>query len=295
MTKAIHRIITTLALIALTQAALWAQSGITKYVRYSQGGNTSYGILDGQTVRELDGDFLYGGSPTGKTVPLSSVRLEIPLDPIKISKVLGVALNTDMPGGPPLHVRHPRFFAKMPTSLNRHEGGVELPPEAMNLNFEGELVIIIGKKGRHISVDDAEDHIFGYSVGNDFSENTWYKELAQLKEPTRLISKGTDTWACLGPVIAKGVDWRDLDIEVRLNGETVAKGTSKYMRNDVRELVSYISRYMTLLPGDAIYVGTVAPPVLPGKRHEMQVGDVLEVEIEDIGLLRNKIIPMDVP
>jgi 2-keto-4-pentenoate hydratase/2-oxohepta-3-ene-1,7-dioic acid hydratase in catechol pathway len=295
MKRMIHRTIISLLLLTFTQFTVWAQSGITRYVRFTQGGSTSYGILDGQTVRELDGDFLRGARPTGKTFPLSSVKLEIPLDPMRVSKVLGVALNSNLPEGPPLSVRHPRFFAKMPTSLNAHEGGVELPPEAMNLNFEGELVIIIGKKGRHISVDDAEDHIFGYSVGNDFSENTWYKELAQLKEPTRLISKGTDTWACLGPVIAKGVDWRDLRIEVRLNGDTVAKGRTKYMRNDVRELVSYISRYITLLPGDAIYTGTVAPAVLPGERHEMQVGDVLEVEIEDIGLLRNKIVPMQVP
>ena len=291
----IRRTVISLLLLTFTQFAVWAQSGITRYVRFTQSGNTSYGILDGQTVRELDGDFLEDARPTGKTFPLASVKLEIPLDPSKVSKVLGVALNSNLPGGPPLSVRHTRLFAKMPTSLNAHEGGVELPPEAMNLNFEGELVIIIGKKARHVSVDDAEDYIFGYSVGNDFSENTWYKELAQLKEPTRLISKSTDTWACLGPVIAKGVDWRDLQIEVRLNGDTVAKGRTKYMRNDVRELVSYISRYMTLLPGDVIYTGTVAPAVLPGKRHEMQVGDVVEVEIEDIGLLRNKIVPMLTP
>jgi 2-keto-4-pentenoate hydratase/2-oxohepta-3-ene-1,7-dioic acid hydratase in catechol pathway len=96
-------------------------------------------------------------------------------------------------------------------------------------------------------------------------------------------------------VIATGVDWRNLQIEVRLNGHSVAKGRTKYMRTDVPELVSYISRYMTLLPGDVIYTGTVAPAVLPGERHEMQVGDVVEVEIENIGLLRNKIVPMLVP
>ena len=75
----------------------------------------------------------------------------------------------------------------------------------------------------------------------------------------------------------------------------MAKGNTKHMKNDVRQLVSYISRYMTLLPGDAIYCGTVAPPVLPGKRQEMKVGDKLEVEIEQIGLLRNTIIPMRAP
>lgn len=137
MNRATHRILSALVLLGLTQVVLRAQSGIIRYVRFSQGGAVSYGILEGGTVRELDGDFLLGARPTGKTFPLSDVRLEIPLDPMKVSKVLGVALNSNLPEGPPLHVRHPRFFAKMPTSLNRHEGGVELPPEAMNLNFEG--------------------------------------------------------------------------------------------------------------------------------------------------------------
>ena len=292
MTRTLRNTIVSLLLFAAGPWALWAQSGITRYVRFSHEGTVSHGILDGDVVRQLDGDFLGDAQPTGKTFPLADVKLQIPLDPSKVSKVIGVAINSNLPDAPPQHVAHPRFFAKMPTSLNRHEGGVELPPEAMNLNFEGELVIIIGKRGRHISVEEAENHIFGYSAGNDFSENTWYQERAGIKEPTRLISKGTDTWACLGPVIAKGVNWRDLDITVRLNGDVVAKGNTQYMKNDVRRLVSYISRYMTLLPGDAIYCGTVAPPVLPGKRHEMKLGDELEVEIEDIGLLRNKIVPM---
>ena len=96
MNRATHRILSTLVLLGLTQVVLRAQSGITRYVRFSQGSSVSYGILEGGTVRELDGDFLLGARPTGKTFPLSDVRLEIPLDPMKVSKVLGVALNFDM-------------------------------------------------------------------------------------------------------------------------------------------------------------------------------------------------------
>lgn len=269
-----------------------AQESVTRYVRYSHQGKVSYGVLEGETVRELEGNLFDPPTLTGKTVPLASVKLLVPIDPEEVSKVVGVAINYDRPGEPPRQVPHPRFFAKMPTSLNPHEGDVELPPESPNLNYEGELVFIIGKKGRHIPVEEAPQYIFGVAVGNDFSENSWYGERQGIEGPTRLISKGMDTWACLGPAIVTGVDYGDLGIEVRLNGEVVAQGRSRHMTNDIHKLISYLSRYMTLLPGDVIYTGTVAPPSLPGKRRIMQAGDVVEVEIEKVGLLRNRIVTM---
>ena len=285
---------TVLALVLLCSIVmtLRAQEGITRYVRYSHRGHVSYGILDGGTIRELRDGLFDPPRPTGETVRLSDVKLLVPIDPMGASKVLGVAMNSNHPDGPWQQVAHPRFFAKMPTSLNGHEGDVELPPEAANLNYEGELAFIIGRKGRHIPVEDAPDYVFGVSVGNDFSENSWYSERQETGEPTRLISKGTDTWACLGPAIVTGIDYSDLGIEVRLNGDVVARGRTKYMINDIHELISYISRYMTLLPGDVIYTGTVAPPSLPGKRRKMQANDVVEVEIENVGLLRNTIVSM---
>lgn len=266
--------------------------GVKHYVRYAHQGNISYGLFEGETIRELAGDIFSTPVFTGKAVRCSEVKILVPVDPMKVTKVIGVVGNMAPPGKKPRKIPHPRFFAKFPTALNAHEGDVELPREAANLNFEGELAIIIGKKARHVPVEEASSYVFGVTAGNDFSENTWYGEEKRFQEPSRIVSKGADSWACLGPTIVTGVDYNDLRITVRLNGGVVARGRTKYLRNNVAELVSYISRYVTLMPGDVIYTGTVNPPVLPGKRNALRVGDVVEVEIEKIGLLRNTIIAM---
>ena len=265
---------------------------VTRYVRYTHGGRTSYGILEGETVRELEGDLFANPRPTGKTVRLADATLEVPLDPDRVHKVIGIAGNYNFPDREPRVVPHPRWFAKMPSSLNKHEGAVDLPPHATNLNFEGELVIIIGKEGRHISEADAPSYVFGVTVGNDWSENTWYGERLGVQEPSRIISKSMDTWACLYHTIYAGLDYSDLGIEIRLNGELAAKGRTKDMTTSVAKLISYLSHFMTVQPGDLIYTGTVAPPSFPGIRRQMQDGDVVEVEIEKIGTLRNRVVAM---
>lgn len=282
-----------LTFLLLAGAPLAAQEpGITRYVRYQVGDSVSFGILEGETIRQLGGDLFSNPAPTGRVVRLSQVRLLAPVDPTRVNKVLGVAVNTRRPGREqPLP--HPRWFAKLPTSLNDPEGDIELPPEALNLNYEGELVVIIGKRGRHITPERALDYVFGYTVGNDVSENTWYAERAATDEPTRLISKAADTWAALGPVLVRGLDYRGLRVVTRLNGEVVNEGTTNDLVNDVPSLISYISRYVTLLPGDVLYTGTYR--YLPDKRRAFQAGDVVEVEIEKIGLLRNRIVAMKAP
>ena len=270
-----------------------ADNQITRFVRFRAAGRAAYGILDGETVHELEGS-LFDDPPrlTGGSRALAEVELLVPLAPEHVTKVIGVTTNHDTPGERQ-PIPHPRWFAKLATSLNPHEGGVELPPGANNLNYEGELVVIIGKPGRHVSVEDAPNYVFGVSVGNDWSENTWYGERQGIEEPARLPAKGLDTWACLGPAIVTGLDYADLAMEIRLNGEVVAEGRTRNMRNSVARLVSYLSSYATLQQGDVIYTGTVRPPSLPGARRAMQDGDVVEVEIEQVGLLRNRIVATD--
>src|SRR5688500_10228022 len=118
-----------------------AVGAVTRYVRYQHQNRISYGILDGETIRELRGDLFASPQPTGVTVRRSEVRLLAPLDPSRVSKVIGVAINTRRPGLE-TPVPHPRWFAKFPSSLNDPDGDVEMPPEATNLNYEGELVVI---------------------------------------------------------------------------------------------------------------------------------------------------------
>lgn len=289
--KALNRTIIATGLLACTFSAALAQEDVTRYVRFTRGAGVSYGILQGETVQQLAGNDLFGSlEPTGRTFALADVKLLAPIDPSMVSKVIGVAINTLGAGrqGP---VPHPRFFAKFPTSIGGPDDPVELPPEAENLNYEGELVLIIGKEGRHIPESEAMEYVFGVTVGNDFSENTWYGEGQGTDEPTRLISKGTDTWAPVGPAIVTGIDYSDLAVEVRLNGEVVQSGRTSELANSVPNLISYISRYLTLKPGDIIFTGTVGR--VPSARRIMQPGDVTEVEIENLGVLRNRIVPME--
>ncbi len=262
----------------------------TRYVRFSRDGWVAYGILEGETVRELRGDLLQSPQPTGRTFAMGDVELLAPIDPADVHKVIGVAVNTLGAGrdGP---IPHPRFFAKFPTSIRGPGDPVELPPEARNLNYEGELVLVIGREGRHIAEADAMDYVFGVTVGNDFSENTWYGERQGTEQPTRMISKGTDSWAPIGPAIVTGVEFTDLAVEVRLNGEVVQRGRTSELANGVPALISYISRYVTLEPGDLIFTGTVGR--VEGARRRMQAGDVVEVEIEHLGVLRNHIVAME--
>lgn len=267
-----------------------AQDGVTRYVRFQHNDGISRGILKGDVIDELEGDDLFSESEaTGRTFSLDDVYLVEPINPAKVQKVIGIAINT-LGAGREAAVPHPRFFAKMPTSLGGPFDDVELPPEAGNLNYEGELVLVIGKKGRHVSEDDALDYIFGVTAGDDFSENTWYGERNGVEEPTRFISKATDSWAPIGPAIVTGIDYSDLGIVTRLNGEIVQQGRTTELANGVRNLISYISRYVTLMPGDLIFTGTVARE--QGSRRQMQAGDVVEVEIENIGLIRNTIVDM---
>jgi 2-keto-4-pentenoate hydratase/2-oxohepta-3-ene-1,7-dioic acid hydratase in catechol pathway len=264
--------------------------GITRYIRYTTGSEADarHGILEGETIRELEGDLFTDARPTGKTVQLSDVKLLTALDPRKVRKVLGIAGNYVLPGRTRL-VPHGRWFCKMPTSLNAHEGEIEIPPDVTNFNYEGELVLVIGKQGRHITLEDAPDYIWGVTVGNDFSENDWTREEGT---QSRFISKAGDSWAALYHTIVKGMDYSDLQIEIRMNGELGTRGRTPNMVAKPAQLVSYISHFITLEPGDIIYTGTVAPQSLPDTRKQLRPGDVIEVEIEGIGTLRNTLIPM---
>ena len=267
-------------------------SPIVCYVRYTDTGGTSYGILEGESLRQLDGDLFPHPQPTGKTVRVADVRLEAPIDSGKVQKVIGVNDAYSNPDAAPRTASHPRWFPKLPAAINQHEGVVDLPEHATDLNAEGGLVIIIGWEGRHIAVDDALDYVFGVTIGNDWSENTWSQERKGVQEPSRLIAKSMDSWACLYATIVTGLDFSTLGIEVRLNGELAAKGRASSMVNSVPKLIAYISHFVTLKPGDAIYTGAVASPNLPGTRRPMQDGDVVEVSIEKIGTLRNRVATM---
>jgi 2-keto-4-pentenoate hydratase/2-oxohepta-3-ene-1,7-dioic acid hydratase in catechol pathway len=265
-----------LMLISLAGAGRAAQAPITKYVRYSVGGVTAYGLLEGDSIRELKGDLFANPSPTGRRVRLADVKLLAPCDP---KKVIAVGLNYKTHLGERPAAEYPGLFAKYPTSIVAHGENIVIPPDAKNVHYEGELVVVIGKRAKHVTVADAKSYVFGVTVGNDVSERDWQKQDLQW-----FRAKASDTFAPLGPAIVTGVNYDDLLLQTRLNGEVVQSQRTKDLIFDVANVVSYLSRYITLEPGDVIYTGT------PGTTRSFKAGDVIEVEIENVGLLRNRAV-----
>ena len=260
---------------ALLLFAAAASAQVVKYVRYSEGGRTSFGILEGEQIRELDRSPIDGGKPTGKTTALSSVKLLAPVEP---SKVIAVGLNYKSHIGDREPAPYPGLFAKFPTCIVGPEAEIVYPEGANNVHFEGELVIVIGKKASKVSKADAKQYIFGVTAGNDLSERDWQRDDLQW-----FRAKAADNFGPLGPAIVTGLNHNDLLLQTRVNGKVLQKQRTSDLLFDVEDIVSYISQYVTLLPGDVIYTGT------PGSTSAMKPGDVVEIEIEGIGILRNKI------
>jgi len=241
---------------------------MTKLIRYLLTGRNSYGILDGETVRELDGD-LFHHRETGKRHRLADVKLLPPCTP---SKVLAVGLNygSHLNGRPA--PASPEIFYKPPSCLIASGDTIAIPKDAKNVHSEGELVIVIGP----------DRSIFGVTCGNDVSDRDWQHGPAKDLQWWR--AKGSDTFGPLGPSIVTGLNFSHLLLQTRINGETVQKQYTSDLMFDGPAIVKYVSQWVTLEPGDVIYTGT------PGNTKKMNPGDTVEVEIENIGVLRNRVV-----
>jgi 2-keto-4-pentenoate hydratase/2-oxohepta-3-ene-1,7-dioic acid hydratase in catechol pathway len=174
---------------------------------------------------------------------------------------------------------HPPLFLKLPTSIIGPDTDIVYPADATDLHYEGELVIVVGKKASKVSADEAHEYIFGVTAGNDVSERNW-----QANDLQWLRAKASDTFGPLGPSIATGLNYLDLRVQTRLNGETMQDQSSRDHIHDVHAILSFVSEYVTLLPGDIIYTGT------PGATSAMQPGDIVEIEVEGVGILRNQVV-----
>jgi 2-keto-4-pentenoate hydratase/2-oxohepta-3-ene-1,7-dioic acid hydratase in catechol pathway len=268
------RLLVGIALVAAAHPGL-AQQGVTRYVRYSHQNVIAYGILEGETIRELKGDLFGNHALTGRSVTLAQAKLLAPCVP---SKVIAVGLNYKSHLGERPTAAYPGLFAKLPTSIVGPGDNILVPDEAKNVHFEGELVVVIGKRAKNVSVADAPNYVFGVTAGNDVSERDWQKSDLQW-----FRAKASDTFGPLGPVIVKGLNYGDLLLQTRLNGEVVQSQRTKDLLFDVPAIISYISKFVTLEPGDVIYTGT------PGTTRAMKPGDVVEIDIEGVGVLKNRV------
>jgi 2-keto-4-pentenoate hydratase/2-oxohepta-3-ene-1,7-dioic acid hydratase in catechol pathway len=230
-------------------------------------------------------------NPRAVRLPAAETRLLAPIpDP---HKIVCVGLNYRdhaAESGAPIP-KDPVLFSKYATALIGPEEAIVLPSSSNEVDFEAELVIVIGKKGRHLKTDQAWSHVAGYTIGHDVSARDW-----QLKKDGKqwMVGKTFDTFAPTGPWIVTANEVPDphsLAIKLRLNGQTMQDSNTRQMIFSVAEVVAYCSQVFTIEAGDLIFTGT--PPGVGMARKPpvfLKPGDVAEVEVEKLGVLRNPVV-----
>ena len=269
-------VISLLAVAARSTVAHGEEKKVTKYVRFQAGRQVAYGIVEGDGVRQISGSVFGKWQPTETIYPLAEVKLLVPTTP---SKVLAVGANYRSHLGDRPAPKVPEIFIKLPSALVANEGNIVIPPGATEVHYEGELVIVMAKRAKNVSTGEALDYVLGVTCGNDVSERVWQKGDLQWWR-----AKASDTFAPCGPYVVSGINYDNLQLELRLNGKVMQKQRTSDLIHDTAAIVSWVSRHVTLEPGDLIYTGT------PGKTSAIKPGDVVEVEIEGIGVLRNHVV-----
>jgi 2-keto-4-pentenoate hydratase/2-oxohepta-3-ene-1,7-dioic acid hydratase in catechol pathway len=252
-----------------------------KICRFEIDGRVQYGITDGTSVQSLGTDSFAAASAATSAqsarLPLSEVRL---LAPVRPSKIVGVGRNyadhakelgNEVPSDPLL-------FLKPPSSIIGPEEEIVRPEASQRVDFEGELVVVIGEPAKNVAEADWRKYVYGFTCGNDVTARDLQKKDGQF---TR--GKGFDSFCPLGPWIVTDLDVANLGVQTRVNGDVKQDGRTSDMIFSVPFLVSYISHIMTLEPGDVILTGT------PAGVGPLQPGDRVEVAVEEIGTLSNPV------
>lgn len=247
------------------------------YVRYELDGKTSWGELKGDVIYQLSDAPYLDGKATGKTVNRSAVMLKAPVDPRDVY-MTGFNYEDHIPEDQKT-TSYPGLFMVPASSLVGPEDDIIHPIDSEIIGYEAETVIVIGKRAKNVSVEEAADYIFGVTAGNDVSARDWISDDIQW-----FRGKGAYGFNAIGPVVETGLDYKNLNLTARLNGEVRQRGNTSKMIHNFDEMVSYISKYFVLNPGDLIWSGTI------GTSETLHVGDIYEVEIEGVGILKNKVV-----
>jgi 2-keto-4-pentenoate hydratase/2-oxohepta-3-ene-1,7-dioic acid hydratase in catechol pathway len=247
-----------------------------------QNGNIFYGIVEDDEILQLSNDFT---EIVNNELKYDGVRLKYSdvkiLEPVSPSKVVNFgwtyAEHARETGGE-ANRKEPLLFLKPTTSLIPNEGEIILPANDLTtqVEMEGEVALVIGKRGKNIKAEEALDYVFGYTIFNDVTA----RDLTHT-DPQFTRGKGFDTFGPLGPWIVTGIDPTNLQIVTTLNGKVVQNGNTNQMSFSIPFLISWISQVMTLEPGDVLATGT------PAGSCPMKSGDVVSVEVENIGKLCN--------
>lgn len=240
-------------------------------------------LLDGYPILTIrDGDLLK--TRDGRTIGVDEA---IHLPPVEPTKIVCVHLN--------YHSRVEEFITKLPpaptyfhkpiTALNSHGGNIVRPERCKYLNYEGEIAIVIGRHCRNVSPAEAGDYIAGYAIANDYGLH----DFRDTDAGSMLRVKGSDTLCPVGPGLVTGWDFRGKRIRTFVNGKAVQDDTTDNMEWDMHYLVADIARTITLVPGDILLSGT------PAGSRPVQPGDLVEVEVEGLGRLSNRIVAGSIP
>lgn len=267
-----------------------------RLVRFEHGGPVSHGRLDGENVVPVAGETLteaLAGAVAGAAVPLASVRLLAPV--ARPGKILGIGVNYAAHAAESVsfvNTSKPevqKWFNKQVTATNGPYDPVHLPKVSKQLDYEGELVVVIGKAGRHVPRARAMEIVAGFCVGGDYSVRDW-----QRASQTMIMGKGFDTHAVFGPAIVTPDEAGDIsgsEIRTYVNGELRQSATPSLMIHDIAAQIEHLTAAFTLEPGDVIYTGTPAgvgagfdPPKW------LKAGDKVRVEIDGLGHIENEVV-----
>jgi 2-keto-4-pentenoate hydratase/2-oxohepta-3-ene-1,7-dioic acid hydratase in catechol pathway len=250
-----------------------------KIARFSHDDAIMYGIVDESDLVVLAGDPMFAGyEPTGQRVPLADAALLAPVIPR--SKVVCVGKNyhdhaAEMGGTAP---EEPLLFLKPNTAVIGPGDAIVRPALSQQTEYEGELAVVIGKIAKNVTAADALSYVLGYTIGNDVTARDLQRKDGQWSR-----AKGFDTFCPLGPVIETDFDPASATIETRVNGDVRQHAPLTDMIHSVASIIEYASAVFTLLPGDVILTGT------PAGVGAFGAGDVVEVEISGLGILRNTV------
>ena len=256
-----------------------------QWCRFQVGEKISYGIVDSGQVTVVDGLPWEKHTVTATRYDLAQIKILLPVIPptfycVGINYRDHIIKSAQRKGVEPVFPKKPDIGYRANNALCAHEEPIIKPADSGEMfQYEGELVAVIGKQGKKIPKEKALEYVFGWTMGNDVSERTW-----QRGDRTMWRSKNADTFKPMGPWIVTGLDYQQMTTVIRLNGKEVDRFATANMIHGVETYIAEISKYITLYPGDVIWMGTDGLP------QNMKVGDVCEIEITGLGVLRNKVI-----
>ena len=256
-----------------------------KWCRFDSGGHGVYGIIEGDTVVEVSGSPFDTYIKTDNSYSLDSVKLLVPVIPPTFYAA-GINFREHVTEIAHLRGEEPHFPPaadvgyRANNALTADGEPIIVPSDATEvLQYEGELVAVIGKQCKHVTEEEALDYVFGYTIGNDVSERTW-----QHGDRTLWRGKNTDTLKPMGPwIVTDGIDPENCNVSISLNGKVLYQYNMSGAIFSVRQFISRMSQYLTLYPGDVLWMGT------DGAQENMKDGDVCDITIDGIGVLSNPV------